>query len=91
MRNLIGVLVRIYRRWRFVEELVEPTERVPQRVERTPERELQSLREAVARQEHKVEEYRRMHCDSLARDCEASVRALRLRIRALEMDLRRAV
>ncbi len=91
MRSLLSVLVRIYRSWKFVEEEDEAPRQPRESGERTPEREVAALREAVARQEKKVLEYRRMRCDALARECEASVRALRQRLQALDMNRRRAV
>ncbi len=78
-----SVLLRLYRRWRFVEEGVVARDASPGRTE------ADRLRDAVRREERRLEDYRRMKLAAMARDSEASLRALRGRLLALEMGARR--
>jgi hypothetical protein len=88
MRRVLSALAALYRRWKYVEEDPSPADAPGQGT--VPE-ELARLRRAVAREERVLEDYRRHECHALAREREASLRSLRSRIRALEMNLRRAV
>lgn len=78
-----SVLMSLYRRWRYVED-VEPSPDTP------PDRsEAARLRSALEREEWKLAEYRRMKLAAMARESESSLRALKGRLLALEMGARR--
>ena len=83
MAKVLGLLADLYRRWRFVEE--EPATASQGERVRTPSDERTRLQRAVERDRKMVEHYRRSGCETLARDREASVRAMERRIQALEM------
>ena len=83
MTRVLGMLANLYRRWRFVED-VAPTASQADRV-RTPSDERTRLARAVERDRKMVDHYRRNGCETLARDREASVRAMERRIQAMEL------
>jgi hypothetical protein len=72
-----STLKRLYRQWRFVEEAESPSEGA--------KRTADPLRTALDREERRLAEYRRLGLAAMARDSEASLRALRNRLQALEM------
>lgn len=83
MRRLWAALSRIYLTWKYCEE-VGPGK--GERVSRSgPAGEEEELKEALAKEERRLEDYRRYRCEALARESEASVRSLRSRLRALEL------
>lgn len=78
MRRIVMALTALYRRWRYVEEVDSPRgAAVPVASE------AQSLRRAIERDERLIADYRRNGCLSLAKDREASARALRNRLSML--------
>ncbi|HEX7901901.1 MAG TPA: hypothetical protein VF950_29350 [Planctomycetota bacterium] len=78
MRRLVMALTALYRRWKFVEEVDAPRgASVPVGGE------AQRLRRAIEQDERLSADYRRNGCLSLARDREASARALRSRLSML--------
>ena len=83
MTSLWSVLLQLYRRWRYVED-VEPSPRAA-----SDRSEAARLRGAMEREERKLAEYRRMKLAAMARESEASVRALKGRLLALEMGAHR--
>lgn len=85
MRRFLAAVARLYWAWRFQEETAPALAPAPAAGGGD---ELDSLRRSLAREEQKLEDYRRYRCEGLARPCESSIRSLRTRIRALEMRLR---
>lgn len=79
MTSFWSVLKQLYRRWKFVED-AGPSAVVPAR-----RCEADRLRAAVEREERRLADYRRMKLEAMARDSEASLRALKGRLLALEM------
>ena len=79
MGRIVKALTAFYRRWKYVEESDAP---------RGPEvpvgSEAQRLRRSIERDERLSADYRRNGCLSLAKDREASARALRGRLALLE-------
>jgi hypothetical protein len=72
-------LTSLYRRWRYVEEApAGGTSGAPEGDE------ARRLRRAIERDERLVADYRRNGCPGLAKDREASLRALRGRLALLE-------
>ena len=79
MRRIVMALTALYRRWKYVEEADVPRGgTVPSGSE------AQRLRRAIERDERLSADYRRNGCLSLAKDREASARALRSRLSILE-------
>lgn len=79
MRRFWKTLTGLYRRWKYVEEAADGgTSSAPAGGE------AQRLRRAIERDERLVADYRRNGCLSLAREREASARALRSRLALLE-------
>ncbi len=87
MRRIAYALAALYRRWKYVEENAPSA---PGRPEGSVD-ELARLRLAAERERKALEDFRRYRCHALARERESSLRSIRSRIQALEMDLRRAV
>lgn len=83
MTSIWSVLVQLYRRWRYVEDVESSPGASPDRSEAS------RLRGAMEREERKLAEYRRMKLAAMARESEASLRALKGRLLALEMGARR--
>ena len=79
MRRIVMALTALYRRWKFVEEEVDS----PRGATVPVASEAQSLRRAIERDERLIADYRRNGCLSLAKDREASARALRNRLSML--------
>ena len=92
MRAILATLMSAYTRWRFVEDTDgdEPSATKPPAIE-TPKDEGTRLRAAIARERRNLESFARFNCAALAGPCEASIRALEGRLRALEFSTRRAV
>jgi glycine/D-amino acid oxidase-like deaminating enzyme len=79
MGRIVQALTALYRRWKFVEEVDAPRgAAVPVGGE------AQRLRRAIEQDERLSADYRRNGCLSLARDREASARALRSRLSMLD-------
>ena len=79
MRLLVKAITALYRRWKYVEEVDAP------RGAAAPAgTEAQKLRRAIEQDERLSADYRRNGCLSLAKDREASARALRSRLAMLE-------
>jgi hypothetical protein len=89
MTRVLGLLAGLYRRWKFVEEEA-PTASNVERSRSSPEDERTRLKKAVERDRKMVDHYRRNGCETLARDREASVRAMERRIQAMELGGHRA-
>ena len=92
MRSILASLVNAYTKWRFVED----TEGAPSAAARpaateTPKDEVTRLRTAIARERRNLESFVRFNCAALAAPCEASIRAMEGRLRALEFSTRRAM
>ena len=92
MRSLLATLKNAYAKWRFVEDTdgaapaaskSKPTE--------TPKDEVTRLRAAIARERRNLESFVRFNCAALAGPCEASIRAMEGRLRALDFSSRRAM
>jgi hypothetical protein len=79
MTSFWSILVQLYRRWRYVEETETSSGSDVGRSE------ADRLRTAVLREERRLADYRRMKLEAMARDSEASLRALKGRLLALEM------
>ena len=79
MTSFWSILKELYRRWRYVEEAEAAPGTGAGRGE------ADRLRGAVEREERRLAEYRRMKLEAMARDSEASLRALKGRLLALEM------
>jgi hypothetical protein len=78
--------MKLYTGWKYVEEAAEPLAGTAREAAlTTPAQEIRQLREAVAREEKNLTDFRRFRCHSLARQAEASIRNLTSRIRALEL------
>ena len=91
MRTLFTALLGVYTRWRYVED-TEPSERPAPSPKTEPSKdEVTRLRAAIARERRNLESYHRFQCAALAGPCEASIRAMEGRLRALDMMSRRAV
>ncbi len=83
MTSFWSILKGLYRRWRYVEETDASPGASSDRSEAA------RLRSAVEREERRLAEYRRMKLAAMAHDSEASLRALKGRLLALEMGGRR--
>ena len=79
MRLLVKAITALYRRWKYVEEVDVPRGAAP-----AAGTESQRLRRAIEQDERLSADYRRNGCLSLARDREASARALRSRLSMLD-------
>ena len=79
MARLMKALTSLYRRWKYVEDVD-----VPRGGAVASGTEAQRLRRAIDRDERLSADYRRNGCLSLAKDREASARALRSRLAMLE-------
>jgi hypothetical protein len=79
MIAIASLLKGLYERWRFVEDDEVPAAKAG------PRAETDRLRAAVEREERRLADYRRMKLEAMARDSEASLRALKGRLLALEM------
>ncbi len=92
MRALFQALVGVYTRWRYVEDVDSPSrpEAAPA-VREKPRDEVSRLRAAIARERRNLESFVRFQCATLAGPCEASIRTMEGRLRALELMNRRAV
>ncbi len=89
MSAFFSVLAGLYRRWKFPEEAVPAEAATPARKgAETREEELARLRVAMAREERRLEDFRRNRCTDFVRQCEASLRFIRSRIQALELNAR---
>jgi hypothetical protein len=88
MRALFQALVGVYTRWRYVEDTDSPPTPAPA-VKESPKDEGTRLRAAIARERRNLESYVRFQCGTLAGPCEASIRAMEGRLRALELMGRR--
>jgi hypothetical protein len=91
MKALLSALIGAYTRWRYVEDTGGPEQSRPKAASETPKDELNRLKASLARERRNLESYVRFECAALAGPCEASIRAMEGRIRALEMFHRRAV
>jgi hypothetical protein len=80
MRRFVMALTSLIRRWRYVEEEGADAPRTAA----SAETEAQRLRRSIARDEALVADFRRQGCAELARAREASLRALRTRLSAIE-------
>ena len=95
MRHLIRMLSSLISNWRSAEETLPsaPVSRapsvLPRRIE-SPQEELARMREARAHAKEKIKTFRTFRTEAMARDCEQSLHAIERRMRALEMNLRRA-
>ena len=93
MRALFQTLVGVYTRWRYVEDVDAP----PRKVDPAPltkessKDEATRLRAAIARERRNLESFVRFNCAALAGPCEASIRAMEGRLRALDFSSRRAM
>ena len=89
MKSLLAGLMSAYTKWRFVEDL-DSAETKPAASE-TPKDERARLRASIARERRNLESFVRFNCAALGGPCEASIRAMESRLRALEFSGRRAV
>ena len=80
MRRWVAAITTLIRRWRYVEEEGVDAPRTAA----SAEPEAQRLRKTIARDEALVADFRRQGCAELARAREASLRALRSRLAAIE-------
>ena len=82
MRRMWNALALLFRRWKYMEEgLAIPSVAGVPPADREPHR----TRRAIERGERQLADYRRNGCPALARECEASLRALRTHLAALEL------
>lgn len=87
MRAIWTALVGVYVRWKFVEETESAPEAARTRGRtQTGADELHRLRDAISREQGNLRSFERYECRALAGPCEASIRALESRIRALELQ-----
>ena len=92
MRAILASLISAYTKWRFVEDTDgASTAAARPAVTETPKDEVTRLRAAIARERRNLESFVRFNCAALAAPCEASIRAMEGRLRALEFVSRRAV
>jgi hypothetical protein len=87
MGRMIKALASFYRRWKYVEDDSTAAEPQPG----SEEGEASRLRRAIEREERLLADYRRNGCPALARERESTLRSLRNRLTALDLDLRRAI
>ena len=80
MRVLVKAITALYRRWKYVEEVDIPRGAAP-----AAGSEAQRLRRAIEQDERLSADYRRNGCLSLAKERDASARALRSRLAMLEL------
>lgn len=92
MRALFQVLVGVYTKWRYVEDVEAPPRKAAEPLLKdNPKDEVTRLRAAIARERRNLESFLRFQCGTLAGPCEASIRSMEGRLRALELMNRRAV
>jgi hypothetical protein len=89
MGRVWNLIANLYRRWRFVEEAPATVSGGAAQRTRSPQDERVRLEQAVERDRKMVEHYRRNGCETLARDREASVRAMERRISAIKLGVSR--
>jgi len=86
MKRALIALATLYRRWRYVEE----EEALPAAVAAAPEGgELLRIRRSILLEEERVADCRRNGRMAMARERESTLRSLKSRLFALEMDQRR--
>jgi hypothetical protein len=86
MRRMIVALSALYRRWKFVEEealAVPAGEAAPESSEAF------RIRRAIGREEERIADCRRNGRAAMARERESTLRSLKSRLAALELDQRR--
>lgn len=90
MKALWSALIRVYSRWKYVEEDAAPSaSSTGRKTAETPQEEIERLRRTIDRERRNLKEFVRFDCRALAAPLESSIRAMESRIHALE--LRKAI
>jgi hypothetical protein len=88
MRTILTTLINAYTKWKFVEDTDGDAHAA---ATETTKDEASRLRASIARERRNLESFVRFNCAALAAPCEASIRAMEGRLRALEFSARRAM